>query len=357
MTKKIFLSCLFLNLSILSVWSQKVQEPKEPYPYISEDVTYTNKTDNIVLSGTLTFPKNPKKVPVVILISGSGPQDRNSELMGHKPFLVLADNLTKKGIAVLRIDDRGTGKSQGVYNESSLNDFKKDTEFAIEYLKTRKEIDPKKIGLIGHSLGGVIASIIAANSNEASFIILLAGTGLRGDKLMLLQKEIIERKMGIGEEGIAVGQKNIGGAYDIILKSTSDKNKLEADLEKYFSEVFGAALPANQLKILSKQLTLPWLADFIKFDPATSLVNVRCPLLALNGSNDTQVPAKENLTAIKEYVQKSGNKHVTVMEIPNLNHLFQESETGLPQEYASIQETFSLTAMNIISDWIIQITM
>ncbi len=349
----------FLSISLLLLFStgsfsqnSRPQEPKEPYPYALELVEFKNEVDEILLSGTLTLPEGKIDFPTVILISGSGPQDRDSEILGHKPFLVMADHLTKNGIAVLRVDDRGVGGSEGVYNESGLEGFKRDTESAIEFLKTRKEINTDEIGLIGHSLGGVIAPLIASNSKDIGFIILLAGSGIRGDKLMLLQKEIIERKMGLNDEGVEIGQKRIGGAYEIILNSSGNRASLESKLKDYFAEAFGQALPENQLEIIAAQLTVPWLTDFIKFDPAETLSGLECHVLALNGGNDLQVPATENLTAIANAIKKGGNADVTTKELPGLNHLFQDSETGLPAEYGTIEQTFSPEVLRIMTDWI-----
>ena len=345
----ILFSVLFLAMS---TFGQKVQEPKDLSSYISEEITFTSKYDNLKLAGTLTYPKVGKKFPVAILISGSGPQDRNSELLGHKPFLVISDYLTKNGIAVLRVDDRGTGASQGIYNKSRLEELVNDTKATIEFIKTHHKIDTQKIGLIGHSLGAVIAPKIASENKDIAFIVLLAGSGIPGDQLMLLQKEIIERKMGVNEFGIAMGRKNISGAYKIITESDSDFLKLESALAKYFIDTFGEALPAEQVAALTQQLTLPWLVDFIKYDPAPALSRVTCPTLALIGSNDVQVPAKENLAALRMSLEKSGNKDVTLMELPKLNHLFQESETGLPKEYATIKETFSPSVLELMTSWI-----
>lgn len=347
---RVFLILVFTSMN--SHAQVRPQEPKEPFDYASEDIVFENKIDSISLAGTLTYPKSGTHFPAVILISGSGPQDRNSEILNHKPFLVIADYLTKNGIAVFRIDDRGTGKSEGLYNETSLIGFVNDTQSAFEYLQTRKEINHSKIGLIGHSLGGVIAPIIASENKDVSFIVLLAGSGIRGDQLMLLQKEIIERKMGVPEMGIAQGQQNMEGAYDIILKSNNNRAQLETKLKVYFTGVFGAMLPESQIETLSKQMSAPWLADFIKFDPQTSLSKTTCPVLALNGSNDLQVPPKENLESIEKTLKENGNKEVKVMEIENLNHLFQESETGLPNEYATIEQTFSPTVLEVMTAWI-----
>jgi pimeloyl-ACP methyl ester carboxylesterase len=332
--------------------NNRPQEPKQPFEYVSENVVLKNSLASISLAGTLTYPKMGSDFPAVILISGSGPQDRNSELMNHKPFLVISDYLTKRGIAVLRVDDRGVGESEGNYNETGLKGFVNDTKSAFEFLKTRKEFNHAKIGLIGHSLGGVIAPIIASENEDISFIVLLAGSGIRGDKLMLLQKELIERKMGVPEIGITQGQNNMKGAYDLILKSNNNKIQLQKELKNYFTKVFGAMLPESQIQTISEQMSIPWLTDFIKFDPQTSLSKIKCPVLALNGSNDLQVPPKENLETIETILKENGNEDVETKQLENLNHLFQESETGLPNEYATIEQTFSPNVLEIMTEWI-----
>ncbi len=332
--------------------NNRPQEPKEPFGYEFENVVFENNIDSIFLAGTLTYPSQGSNFPAVILISGSGTQDRNSELMNHKPFWVIADYLTKNGIAVLRVDDRGVGESGGIHNETGLRGFVNDAKSALCFLKSRKEINQSKLGFIGHSMGGIIAPIIASESEDVSFVVLLAGTGMRGDKLMLLQKETIERKMLIDEVSIAMGQNNMRGAYDIILKWDGDKDELQKELDDYFDGIFGGLLPEAQLKAISEQLSLPWLADFIRFDPFESLSKTKCSVLALNGSNDLQVPSKENLEAIKKILTESGNNDVEIMELEGLNHLFQESETGLPNEYSTIEQTFSPKALEAIVAWI-----
>src|SRR5690606_2784215 len=192
-----FLVC-FIAIT-LSATAQKPQDPTDTSVYTSEEVTFENESDNPTLTGTLTIPKNKTGFPTVILISGSGPQDRNSELLGHKPFLVLADDLTKKGIAVLRVDDSGTGGSEGIANDTGFDGFNRDTKAAIRFLKSRVEITSTKIGLLGHSLGGITAPMIAAETDDVAFVVMLAGPGISGDELMLLQKEKYERKMGVPE--------------------------------------------------------------------------------------------------------------------------------------------------------------
>jgi len=349
---------IITTITTFNLYSQnnRPQEPKEPFNYASENVVFKNNLDSISLAGTITYPKKGSNFPAVILISGSGPQDRNSELLNHKPFLIIADYLTKRGIAVLRVDDRGTNETEGNYNQTGLNGFVNDTKSAFEFLKTRKEINHSKIGLIGHSLGGVIAPIIASENTDVSFIVILAGSGIRGDKLMLLQKEKIELKMGFPEEGIAEGLNNMKGAYDIILKSNNNKIQLQTELKNYFTKIFGAMLPESQIQTISEQMSIPWLTDFIKFDPKIALSKTKCPVLALNGSNDLQVPPKENLETIEKTLKENGNEDVETKELENLNHLFQESETGLPNEYATIEQTFSPKVLEIMFKWIKQRT-
>lgn len=333
--------------------AERPQEPKTPFPYYTEEVTFENKIDKNVLSGTLSLPSKEGKFPAVILITGSGPENRDEEIFGHKPFLVLADYLTKKGIAVLRFDDRGVAKSTGDFKTATTSDFAKDVQAGADYLKTRKEIDKTKIGLIGHSEGGVIAPIVAGNSKDVDFIVLLAGTGIRGDKLMLLQKEKIERQMGVPENEIQKGQEIFKGAYDIILASSVNDNTLNAKINSYLKLQFGEKMNEQQISAVTAQITSPWMVYFLKFDPASALEKVKCPVLAINGDKDVQVPADVNLDAIKKALAKGGNSKATTKVLPNLNHLFQESKTGLPAEYGTIEQTFSPIALEEISKWIL----
>jgi len=338
------------------------QHPKEPYPYHSEEVTFKNEKADITLAGTLTLPKKEGKSPAVILISGSGPQDRNEELAGHKPFLVIADHLTKNGIAVLRYDDRGFGKSTGSFETSIMPDFATDVESAIAYLKTREEIDPKEIGLVGHSEGGFIAPMVAARSKDVSFIVLLAGAGIRGDKIVLLQQELIARASGNSEEDIKTTKELNTEVFKMILAS-NDIETLKKDLTDYLTTAFNnepkqlvpeGITPENFTATQVDILATPWLVYFLGHDPAPVLEKVSCPVLALNGEKDLQVPPTENLKAIENALKKGGNEKVLIKMLPGLNHLFQESKTGLPSEYGTIEETFSPKAMSIMSDWILE---
>lgn len=345
--KKSIITCFVALAASLSTFSQekRPQEPTEPYPYISENVTINGQ------GGILTLPAKGKNFPAVVLLSGSGPQDRNSALAGHKPFLVLADHLTRNGIAVLRLDDRGVGETKGIYNETGVKELKADAEDALRYLKARKEVNKAKTGLVGHSLGGVVAQAAAAGSKDIGFIVLLAAPGMRGDKLMLRQKEIMERKVGASDEEIALGQQQMTGVYDLIVRSGDDVAALKAELKTYFGKIYGAALQQNQLEMITSQLSYPWFSGFIKHDPVDFLDKVKCPVLALNGAKDLQVPP-ENLKAIEDALKAGGNNNVKVVEMEGLNHLFQQSETGLSNEYAKITQTFSPDAMKIIADWV-----
>jgi len=356
-----------MNLSRKTIEKEVVkrpQEPSKPYSYYSEDVTFENTKANISLSGTLTLPKKDGIFPVVILITGSGPQNRDEELLRHKPFLVLSDYLTKNGIAVLRYDDRGTAESKGDFKTATSLDFASDVESAIKYLQTRKEINKKKIGLIGHSEGGIIAPMVAGKSKDISFIVLLAGTGISGDQLLLLQQELIGKASGVSDDELQKAKVINKGVFDIVTKSNNSET-LKTDLTNYMKQALKDEPEYEKptgmseddfIKLQVNQLTSPWMQYFIKYNPAIILEKVKCPVLALNGEKDLQVPPKVNLEAIKKGLEKGGNKKVTIKELPKLNHLFQECETGSLDEYAKIEQTFSPTALTEISNWIIQQT-
>ncbi|MHA4739499.1 alpha/beta hydrolase family protein [Dyadobacter sp. MSC1_007] len=336
------------------------QEPKPPYPYYFEDVVFQNIKAGISLSGTLTLPSRTGKFPVVVLITGSGPQDRNEEVNnGHKPFLVIADYLTRRGIAVLRYDDRGTYKSSGNFQMANSLDFSDDVESAVSYLKTRKEIDSGKIGLIGHSEGATIASIVASRSNQIAFLISMAGPGLRGDSLMLIQGEFTGRSLGLTEERIQMIRKMNSGAYKIVLQS-QDLETSKSSLSAYalrFKDLLKDDVPPNMTfdQFIGQQvevITSPWWQFFLRHDPAATYQKVMCPVLVLNGNKDLQVTSKENLPAILSALEIAKNKNVTIKEIAGVNHFFQECETGSAKEYANIEQTFSPLVLKQMTMWI-----
>lgn len=340
---------------------KRPQTPKEPYPYYSEEVVFKNKTAGIELAGTLTLPDAKGKYPVVVLITGSGPQDRNEELMNHKPFWVLSDYLTRHGIGVLRYDDRGVAKSEGDFGTATSADFATDAYAAVEYLQTRKEVLSNKIGLAGHSEGGMIAPMVAsAHPDDIAFIVLLAGPGIPLSDLLIEQVELISAVSGASAETIKRDSEISRGLYDIMAQKqdlATEKQLLEAYLDNQLDRLDAAELEAQGGKkaMIEKQIKTvqaPWFRYFITFNPKDYLTKVKCPVLAVNGSNDLQVAPGSNLSAIKEALAEGGNEQGEIALLGGLNHLFQKSETGSPAEYATIEETMNVNLLKTVADWI-----
>lgn len=330
--------------------SARPQDPKKPYPYHSEDVAYQNKSaPEVELAATLTLPRGKGPFPAVVLITGSGPQDRDEALLGHRPFLVLSDYLTRHGIAVLRADDRGVGKSTGNFTTATTADFATDTEAGIAYLKTRQEINQHKIGLIGHSEGGVIAPMIAARNHDVAFIVMMAGTGVPGDAVLAEQTKLILLANG-GSQEMAERQKEAELEITAMVKQETNSAALEKKLREKFSGQFTEA----QLSASIMQMNSAWMRYFISYDPAVALSKVTCPVLALNGEKDLQVPPKQNLPAIRKALEAGGDKHFEIVELPGLNHLFQTAKTGSPSEYAQIEETIAPVALETMANWILK---
>jgi uncharacterized protein len=339
------------------------QEPKPPFPYREEEVTFENAEAGITLAGTLTLPEKEGNFPVVVLVSGSGPQDRNEELLDHKPFLVLADHLTRQGIGVLRFDDRGVGKSTGDFGAATSEDFATDALAAVEYLKTRPEVNPGQIGIIGHSEGGLIAPMAASQSKDVAFIVLLAGPGVVGKDLLLKQIRLISLANGENEDAVEK-QGSYNSEIFNILCLISDTTGLRTILTEVMTRQVSELPEEDKKKIgdsdeyIKTQLTqilTPWFRFFLCYDPATSLEKVTCPVLALNGEKDLQVDPAQNLGGIKAALKKAGNTNFAVKKMEGLNHLFQTCETGAPSEYSKIEETFSPKALKEVSDWILSI--
>ncbi|QHI37072.1 Esterase EstD [Kordia antarctica] len=341
-----------------NVKKDKPQEPKKPYPYVSEEVTFKNATaGNIKFAGTLTLPKDVKNPPVVILITGSGAQNRDQELLGHKTFLVLSDHLTRQGIAVLRYDDRGTAKSEGDFSVATSFDFASDVEAAMTYLQTRNDVvDVNKIGLVGHSEGGLIAPIVAARNKNVAFCVLLAGPGVSGKEILLTQGKKAAELEDYPASDIAISQEISAKIYDICAdyKGEASKEKIAALFQelkgKMTSEKAQRELTDTALKGQLKMITSPWMRAFLGYNPQTSLKKVTCPILAVNGEKDFQVLPALNLNAIEKGLKN--NSDVTIKQFKDLNHLFQTSETGALSEYAKIEETFAPVALNYVSEWI-----
>ncbi len=341
---------------------RRPQTPKPPFPYSERELSFKSEADGTKLTGTLTIPKGEGKHPAVVLISGSGAQDRNCDLLGHKFFLVIADHLTRKGIAVLRFDDRGVGGSGGKNNDASMDDKAGDALGAIAELAKQAEIDPKKIGLLGHSEGGIVAPIAAAKSKAVHFVIMLAGTGTPGDQVMYRQKELVLRAGGAPEELIKkllVWQRKLLDAvvadtdepalrklidqmvdFEVGLSGPDAKKKLSADMRKNLIET-------AFLMVASKSGR-----SFIRSKPAETLAKVSQPVLALWGELDTQVAPDENLAAAKKALEAGGNKDFSVKKMPKLNHAFQHAKTGLPTEYQTIEETISPEVLEMVSTFV-----
>jgi pimeloyl-ACP methyl ester carboxylesterase len=334
------------------------QTPKPPYPYTSEAVRVKNTVGGVELAGTLTLPAGKGPFPAVVLISGSGPQDRDEALMGHRPFLVLSDALTRKGLAVLRCDDRGVGESTGDFSKATSEDFVTDVEAMVAYLSGRPEILPKQISLVGHSEGGMIAPMVAARNKRIRSIVLMAGPGIPSDSLLMLQTALISRAQGVPEAQVQRALSVNRTVYQW-LKSAAPSQELRPRIARLFTEAMSdtvagqtEAVRAALVEAQVQQLELPWFRYFIRYDPGPVLQRVTCPVLALNGSKDLQVPARENLSGIKKNLDAGGNHHLTIREYPGLNHLFQPCTTGSPKEYPQIETTISERVLPEMADWI-----
>lgn len=337
------------------------QEPQKPYPYLSQDITFFNQKDSVNLAGTLTLPSKTKKAPAVILISGSGPQDRNESLMGHKPFLVLSDYLTRQGIAVLRFDDRGTAASTGNFASAGLAEFTSDVQAALAYLKGRREIDPAKIGLLGHSEGGLVAPRVAAEKKSGvAFVILMAAPGLPGDELLLQQAYDVGRASGMTAQELSRAADINKEIYRLV-RQEKNTQLLNQKLTAYLKEVIPAMY--KEEKITDRELETfiaktirevnsPTITEALRSDPAENIARLQCPVLALNGSKDIQVAALPNLTAIEDALKKGKNTHYEVKNYEGLNHLFQQCQSGTIEEYKQIKQTMDPKVLRDISLWI-----
>ena len=330
------------------------QNPVKPRPYKEEEVSFPNDRAHISLSGTLTLPQGPGPFPVVVLLSDNGPRDRDEAIEGHRPFLVLSDHLTRKGIATLRFDKRGGGKSTGSYAEATIEDFAEDAQAAVIYLKTRKDLDPRRIGLIGHSEGGLIAPIVASRSTDIAWLVLLAAPALKGEDILLLQSELIMKVAGIDEEQISRTLDFNRKTY-VLAQQEKDPAAFETKLNDLVqSSGMGALVPPATLQAQVRTMTSPWFRYLLDYDPLPALQKTLCPVLALNGQKDLQVPPKENLSKIQKALQDAGNQDSQTSEMPGLNHLFQHCPTGSPSEYGAIEETMAPEALDAVSTWVLK---
>ncbi len=337
------------------------QVPKSAISYDVEEVKYPNLTANVTLAGTLTLPRTGKALPAVLLIAGSGPIDRDETVFGHKPFLVLADHLTKQGFAVLRVDKRGIGQSTGNYDDATTEDFAADTLAGVEYLKTRTEVDAKRIGLIGHSEGGLIAPMVAVKSRDVAFVVLMGAPGVTGEETVYAQEIFISRAMGVAEKQISQ-QLDFQKRVFSVIKNEPDLEKAEkllrdiiakqvANLPKEEQQASACAMEAQMKRCNSR-----WFRYYLTYDPTTSLKHLQVPVLATNGELDSQVFPKQNLSVIAKTLEASGNRNYKIIEFPKLNHFFQISETGSILEYGKIEETIAPVVLDTLAGWISEIT-
>ncbi len=321
--------------------------------YVSQDVAFENEEAHITLAGTLTIPDSVGKFPAVLLIAGSGPHDRDETIFGHKPFLVLADYLTRHGIAVLRYDKRGVGKSTGDYAAATTTDFASDALAGVDYLMTLKAVDHGKIGLVGHSEGGMIAPVVADKSNHVAFIVLMAGPGVSGYRTILSQLALIDKASGLSDSAVAAAVSLEKKILRVVM-TEKDSARAAATLRNILETEANQTPDAAEASI--GQLLSPWYESFLAYDPAPALRKVKCPVLAIWGSKDLQVPPSENMPAMRKALKSGGNKSFKVVELQGLNHLFQDAQTGSPLEYGIIKETISPKALDVITNWILKET-
>lgn len=334
---------------------RRPQQPQKPYPYLEEEVTFENGTAGIRLAGTLTRPKSGGPFTAVILISGSGAQDRDETIFNHKPFLVLADHLTRRGIAVLRFDDRGVGRSQGDFKTATTQDFCSDVLAAVDHLKSCKEIDPRRIGLLGHSEGGLVVPMAASIDKSIAFVILLAGPGVTGEKVVLAQLAALARQAGMDEKTIADKVALQQSLFDVIKREANNDLAIREIRERIMKGLTGEEkkeAPEAALQAQIQALVSPWYRWFLTYDPVPALTKLRCPVLALNGEKDLQVPAEQNLPAIEKALQSGDNPRYVIRKLAGVNHLFQTCQTGAISEYGAIEETLSPQVLTLIADWI-----
>ena len=320
------------------------QDPQPPFNYRIEEVSFTNEKEGNTLTGTLTIPEGDGPFPAMVLVSGSGQQNRDGELMNHRPFWVIADYCARHGIAVLRYDDRGMGGSTGEVENATSLDFSYDAEAAFDFLRKQKYIDASRVGILGHSEGGVINFMLSARRPEVAFLVSLAGPAVNGIELLNAQQAALLRAQGMSEEMIQFSGNANAQLFDVVEASNSRE---EADsLLRQLVKGWGYNEELTEQTV--SQLTMPWMYYFLKYDPTEAIVKTNCPALLLNGSKDVQVVASQNLPAYEKIIANYGKTNLTLRELPDLNHLFQHCETGSPNEYFTIDETISPEVLEMV---------
>ena len=339
-----------LNLVKAEKKEQKKARPQDPLPpfnYHIEEVTFVNEKEGNTLVGTLTIPKGEGPFPAMVLVSGSGQQDRDEELMNHRPFWIIADYCALHGIAVLRYDDRGIGGSTGEVENATTMDFSYDAEAAFNYLHNRKEINASKVGILGHSEGGVINFMVAARRPEVAFLVSLAGPSVNGIEVLKEQQAAILRASGMSEEAVQFSSNANAQLFDII-EASNDREEADS-LMRQLVKGWGYSEELTEQTV--GQMTSPWMYYFLKYDPTEAIVKTNCPALLLNGSKDLQVIASQNLPGYEKIISDYGKTNLTLRELPDLNHLFQHCETGSPNEYFEIEETISPEVLELIVEF------
>ena len=340
------------------VVQNRPQTPKPPFPYSSEEVRYENRrAEGVTLAGTLLIPDGEGPFPAVVFVTGSGPQDRDETLAGHKPFHVIADHLSRRGIATLRFDDRGTAESTGDHGAATSFDFADDVLAGVEYLKTRSEVDADQIGLIGHSEGGLIAPIAGTKSDDVSYMVLLAGPAIPGEELILKQMEDVLRTMDVPEDTIARNVEVDKKIY-AIMKAEPDEDKAAVRMREVLEArpESDKRSPVLDTESIIQSRNNAWWRAFLSYDPRPTLAAVDVPILALFCEHDFNVSPATNVPAIRKAFEESGNRNATVIEFPGLNHLFQNTNGAQPTDYGGIEETFSPEVLGVIADWIAKTT-
>jgi uncharacterized protein len=323
------------------------QIPRAPFPYREEAVTFPSPAPCVTLAGTLTLPPGAGPHPAVALIGGSGPNGRDEVLLRHPVFLVWADYLTRRGLAVLRYDKRGVGESTGSFEAVAGKDLADDAEGAWQFLRSRPDLDPARIGLVGHSEGSTLAPMVAAAHPGVAFLALAGAPGVPGDQLLLVQKEAVGRVAGTSEAELAA-ERAQGEAVDAMIHREKDSPALEGDLQQLLQDQH-----VPQAAQAAKAIATPWFRSFMTTDPQPFLEKVTCPVLALTGGLDLQVPAAQNLPRLEAALRTAGNPDVTIVVLPGLNHLLQEAKTGSPVEYGEIEQTASPAALAVLGDWLV----
>lgn len=330
---------------------KRPQTPKPPFDYPTRDVVVTS--GDTELAGTLALPAGPGPHPAAILITGSGAQDRDETLFEHKPFLVLADHLAKHGIATLRLDDRGVGGSKGDLSTVTTDILAADVNAAVAFVRSQPEIDKARVGVIGHSEGGIVGPAAAAKNEDIAFVVMLAGTGVPGEQIVVKQTELITKKSGLPDEEVAKAVKQQREIFD-----TLAKEKDEAKAREKVAAILRASGPVDDAAIKPQidVLFSKWFRTFMAHDPRPVLAKLKVPVLALVGALDLQVDADQNLPEIEKALKKGKNKRATTKRMPGLNHLFQHAKTGLVTEYGTIEETMSIEVLALVSDWILEVS-